>query len=181
MEPNSKLAKYMLVAVSKGYRILPDGTPVNKEGKVLATYPVRKYQRFSAHGGSGVFVHKLQAFQKFGDAIFEPNIQVRHKDNNRNNNAADNILLGTPSQNAMDNPPELRRAVAMKGADSQRKYDYRAIAAFYYQCKDKAKTRFEFNIKRRDTLDRILRKCGFAKTPYPYRLPGSPHQFHPNP
>jgi hypothetical protein len=62
-----------------------------------------------------VEVHRLLAFEKFGEAAFAEGIQVRHLDNNSLNNSWDNIVLGTPTQNAMDRPKEDRQAHAALG------------------------------------------------------------------
>jgi hypothetical protein len=61
-----------------------------------------------------VMVHKLQAFQKFGEAMFEPGILVRHLDEDSLNNRPDNIALGTSTDNAMDRQPLVRKLHAQK-------------------------------------------------------------------
>jgi hypothetical protein len=67
-------------------------------------------------------IHRLQAYQKYGDAIFDPNIEVRHKDGNPANNSIDNILIGTPHDNAMDKPKELRMKMGKIGASYLRRF-----------------------------------------------------------
>ena len=59
-------------------------------------------------------VHRLVAYQKFGDKIFKKGIQVRHLDEDSTNNKPDNIAIGTPSDNAYDRDPETRRLHAQK-------------------------------------------------------------------
>jgi hypothetical protein len=60
-----------------------------------------------------VHVHRLVAYQKYGDAMFEPGIVVRHKDGNPLNAQPDNILIGTHSDNMMDKSVESRRKSAI--------------------------------------------------------------------
>lgn len=48
-------------------------------------------------------VHRVVAFQKYGEKIFEPGIIVRHKDNNKLNFDRNNILIGTALDNHLDN------------------------------------------------------------------------------
>lgn len=107
-------------AFAKGYRVCADGAVVNKFG-ILRKLSIKKshgsYLRFNInHEGEAypVFVHKLQAFQKFGEQMFEPGIMVRHHDGDSFNNRKENILLGTPRDNAMDRDPEDRKAHAFK-------------------------------------------------------------------
>lgn len=62
-------------------------------------------------------VHRLQAFQKYGDAIFGEGIVVRHLDGNRFNNSSENILIGTARDNIMDMPAETRKRKARIAAN----------------------------------------------------------------
>jgi len=67
-----------------------------------------------------VYVHRLQAYQKFGLKLFEPGIEVRHHpDPDKANNHVDNIQIGTRAQNNHDKDdtfnaadvPELREII----------------------------------------------------------------------
>ncbi len=51
-----------------------------------------------------VKVHRLQAYQLFGDKIFEPGVVVRHLDSDTKNNSLSNIAIGTYKDNHMDRP-----------------------------------------------------------------------------
>lgn len=59
-----------------------------------------------------IHVHRLVAYQKFGDAMFVKGIEVRHLDNTPGNSAPSNIEIGTPSENAFDKSRETRVRVA---------------------------------------------------------------------
>lgn len=76
-------------------------------------------------------VHRLQAYQKFGDKIFENKIVVRHLNGNYLDNSWDNILIGTFSDNKMDIPKENRiksaTTASRKMQDNIRTYDERCL------------------------------------------------------
>lgn len=126
------------LAYRKGYRVLEDGSVENAEGKIrkLQAYgrPGARYLRFNINTPSGVFpvcVHKLQAFQKFGEDAFVHDC-TRHIDGNSMNNSPDNIELGSHRDNAMDRAPEARQAHAQRAADSNIAYDWAAIESDYF-------------------------------------------------
>lgn len=54
------------------------------------------------------FVHRLQAFQKFGDKTFDKGLVIRHLNGDSTNNTYDNIGIGTPSDNMLDVPKDKR-------------------------------------------------------------------------
>ncbi|MDD3875433.1 MAG: hypothetical protein PHT69_02345 [Bacteroidales bacterium] len=125
----SKTNKLMVYASSKGY-------VVDEKGDVY--YKNRKRALFKDHHGyltfsvkmydnekkkdyiSRVFVHKLQAFQKYGMKMFEEKIQVRHLDSIKDNNCFENIAIGTPSQNQMDRCEKERREMAISASYKRR-------------------------------------------------------------
>jgi hypothetical protein len=111
------------LAYDIGYRVV-NGEVYSKRGQKVKGRDRNGYLSFSLRlpvritGGTRkkieIPVHHLVAYQKFGDAMFEPAILVRHKDDNPSNNLEDNILIGTPSQNMMDKPPELRKKIGIE-------------------------------------------------------------------
>ena len=56
-------------------------------------------------------LHKLTAFQKFGDAIFKKGIQVRHLNSNKLDFSFQNIEIGTHRDNKMDFSLEERKKI----------------------------------------------------------------------
>jgi len=104
-----------------GWRIRSDGVPISPLGTEVATnldksgYP-RFTVRLSDMKHRPIYVHRLIALEKYGEAVFAPGIQVRHRDGNPLNTDPSNILIGTPSENAMDKPREVRVAVAGRAA-----------------------------------------------------------------
>ena len=68
-----------------------------------------------------VEVHRIAAYQLYGEKIFQDGIEVRHLDGNHGNNVPDNLALGTPSQNSMDRRPEVRLSMAAHAASKRRR------------------------------------------------------------
>lgn len=56
-----------------------------------------------------VKVHRFVAYQKFGNAIFEKGIQVRHLNGNKLDFSFENISIGTAKENNQDKPIEQRK------------------------------------------------------------------------
>lgn len=113
----------LILTYQKGYRITNDGKLLNSKGKELVggDKPVGKsiYKHFTTRFQKKFVVitfHRLQAYQKFGDKIFEEGIVVRHLDGNSLNNSWDNIAIGTSSDNQMDIPKEIRTRSAIKAS-----------------------------------------------------------------
>lgn len=103
------------------------GYKVDALGRVLS--PRGKYRKLRAKTKNGVIyftfnidpylppvaVHRLVAFQKFGDEALRPKIQTRHLNSNSLDNAPDNIAIGTQTQNMLDCAPAKRKEHAAKG------------------------------------------------------------------
>lgn len=116
------------LAYERGYRVV-QGVLYNPFGVPLKGYNKKGYMKFSLVVGSrtdktrknyGVFFHRLVAYQKYGDRIYEEGIVVRHKDGNSLNNLNDNILIGSPSDNMMDKKPEDRLYWSINASTSLR-------------------------------------------------------------
>lgn len=81
------------------------------------------YPRFGhlfEDGVRTVMVHRLVAYQKFGEALFAEGIQVRHLDGNSKNFRESNIAIGTASENMMDRPATTRKRIAVAAATQRR-------------------------------------------------------------
>lgn len=105
----------------RGYRVQPDGSVLSPHGRVRSLNPSgltkgSRYLAFSMRWAGSVFtiwVHRLAAYQVYGDAALADGVCVRHLDDDRNNNRPDNLALGTASDNAKD------RARLVRFRDSQ--------------------------------------------------------------
>lgn len=114
--------KYEIIAKEKGYTITSDGTVYSPKGNIVGTHGKNGYRYFSFRVNgkiTKVYFHRFQAYNKFGDAIYEDNIVVRHLDGNYLNNSESNIDLGTNSDNMMDIPKEVR---IRKSSNASKKY-----------------------------------------------------------
>ena len=89
----------------KGDLYSKDGTKIkpeiNKEGT-----PYKSFKIWHNNNTNKVKFHRLQAYQKFGDKIFNKGVEVRHLDNDSLNNSWDNIDIGSSSVNKQDNVDE---------------------------------------------------------------------------
>jgi hypothetical protein len=122
-KPNTKTNQALMMLFRLGYRVDDGGQITNGQGRVIrgSVKAPDGYIQISARLGEhhvNVFAHRLVALQKYGNALFEPGIEVRHKDGNPSNNSRDNILIGTAYENAMDKRPEVRRTAAVTASHS---------------------------------------------------------------
>ena len=94
------------IYLNKGAKIAKDGQVTGILGKVIKGYPMRSGHLAVTFGSAGdkklVKFHHMQAYEKFGDAIFEDGIVVRHLNGDPSDNSWDNIAIGTQSDNMMD-------------------------------------------------------------------------------
>ena len=109
----NKQQKALLTASKKGYRVMKNGSVYSRLGnKMSLRQDSSGYLRFGIRLKSGekytVFVHRLQAFQKYGYNLLDEGIQVRHLNGNKKDNSYSNIAIGTRSDNMMDVPKKIR-------------------------------------------------------------------------
>lgn len=135
MVRDSKTSQALKLAYRKGYRIQKDGTLVNAadrklQGSVKDSKGTR-YRHFHVKFEGVSFpiaFHKLQAYQSFGDSIFDEKVHIRHLDGNSLNNARANISLGSKSENEQDKDPVIRSQVARNAGLTNRDYTRKAKA-----------------------------------------------------
>lgn len=125
MDNIPKQQKALILAKTKGYKF-ENGNIISPKGKVLKLYlNSNGYYYFGIvlnRRTKTVKVHRLVAYYKFGDQLFEKGIVVRHLDGNPINNSFDNIAIGTHSDNMLDIPKEIRVKKARKAALKIRKF-----------------------------------------------------------
>ncbi len=109
-------------AFARGYIVTSDCEVIGNRGKPLKYWEDKRGYYYFRYGHSvNIGIHRMIAYQKFGDLIYEPNTQVRHRNGNSLDNSWDNILIGSPSENALDKSAELRLKVAHIAADKVKK------------------------------------------------------------
>lgn len=148
------------IALERGYFVSEDGNLYNKKGKKIGSD--RGHNGYLSvkisynKGRKNLFIHRLQAFQKYGKSLYEEGILTRHLDGNKQNNSWSNIAIGTSHDNTMDIPEQIRISRSKHAASFLKKHNYREIADFYNTCKSYKKTMEEFNITSKGTLHYIL-------------------------
>lgn len=115
------------IAYEKGYRVTKDGEFLNPKGKKVGYIPKQiyryEYLNFIIKGENRrIKTHRLQAYQKYGDKLYEDGIVVRHLNGNSLDNSFDNIAIGTYRDNTMDIPKEIRTRTAILGAKKSIKH-----------------------------------------------------------
>ena len=120
----SKINDAVVIAYTKGYRVLDNGVVKSHMGTLRKTINHGGYEKVNVDIGNSkkfpVPVHKLQAYQKFGEEVFHEDVQVRHLDGDSTNNESDNISIGSASDNAMDKPESLRKSQARRASHSSK-------------------------------------------------------------
>jgi hypothetical protein len=163
----SKSNEALLQAYKLGYRISTCGvklqTPFNLiELRILNNdgYPIFSTRVFGEP--FPISWHRLQAYQKYGERIFEKNTVVRHKNNIKTDCSWDNILIGTQKENVNDNPAEKRLKYSLNATDKWRKYNATEVKDFYKNCKSYKQTMENFEISSKGTLHFILNNAKYS-------------------
>lgn len=151
------------IASEKGYIVNNNGEVFYKERKRKLNYKTdtNQYAFFNVriNGKSKkIYVHRLQAYQKYGDIIFEKDIVVRHLNNNSNDNSYDNIGIGTQQENMLDIPKEKRIERSKYASSFMKKYRHDEVYEFYQKTKSYKKTMEHFGIPSKNGLYFIIQK-----------------------
>lgn len=149
------------IAHKRGYVVSEDGLMYNPDGKEIGKSAATGYFACSIRINSikkNLKIHRLQAFQKYGVAIFEEGVQVRHLNGNPLDNSWDNIAIGNQSDNMMDIPKNIRIKKAQYATSFIRKYDKEEVREFHAINKSYKATMEKFNISSKGTLYHILKK-----------------------
>jgi hypothetical protein len=155
----SKQNSNLILAHNKGYRVNKVGEIVGLKGNILK--PSKSPSGYLSvtmktleNKTTRLYLHKLQAYQLFGDKMFTDGLVIRHKDGNKLNNQSTNILLGTLSESMLN----ISDVVRVK-MNSKPKHDHEAIikdrknGMSYKQLMDK------YKISSKGTLSFIINKA----------------------
>ena len=153
-----------LEAYKKGYRCF-DGCVISPYGRKLKlSLTTTGYLKFSIRTGSRsdgtskkktVLVHRLVAYQKYGDQIYRQCV-VRHLDGDCINNDPGNIVLGSQLQNILDINPADRRHKSMVAAKAQRRFTDSEIRVIREEHHSYKETMEKWGITSKGTLHHIL-------------------------
>lgn len=120
----------IIVAYKKGYRVSENGeTVIGATGKPLLAYAYKGYLFFNMKHKQIAYkipVHRLAAFQKYGEALFNAAC-VRHKNGVSLDNSQENLLIGSHRENAMDRKKEDRVKHALIASQKVMRTDWDQI------------------------------------------------------
>lgn len=155
------------VAINKGYYCNKEGNIFSKRGKINP-YVIKGYARFSVRYNSNskyITYHRFIGYIKYGDAIFDKKLCIRHLDGNSLNNSWDNLKIGTHRENSMDKPKELRIKCAKYAAkkysddiinslkkDRESGFTYNQLKEKYNICKSMLSYYLGKDCKRKEVL-----------------------------
>lgn len=148
------------IAYEMGYRVDENGVLYSNEKVIkILKKPEKGYYRFKIKNNIGkrisVSVHRLVAYQKFGEKIYD-NLVVRHLNGISTDNSYNNIEIGTYSDNAFDIPKEKRIEKSNKSNVKYKSEELKNILLFYNESKSYKKTMIMFNISSKGTLWHII-------------------------
>lgn len=162
----SKNNQILIIAYNKGYRVDKQGNVYFKGKKRSLILDTKGYNTFTIRCNLGdkdifrrVWVHKLQAYQKYGNILFNHNIEVRHKNNDKSDNSFKNILIGSHKENMNDVDKNIRLDRALHAASYNQKYNYQNVYNYYLKTRSYKQTQKKFNISSKGTLNYIITKC----------------------
>ena len=162
----SRRNQALIWAVNYGYKII-NNQVISPYGKIIKTRLENGYPRFTVryqNKTTELRVHRVLGYIKFGDKIFDPTLQIRHLDNNRENNTWDNIDIGTCSQNQMDKDENTRKRVAKLASSKVQVHNHEAIIKRRKEGASYSQIMQEFNISSKGTLSSIINKSIASKT-----------------
>jgi len=113
------------IAYERGYRVTKEGQLIGLSNKVVGCDNSKGYEKIHIcinKKYKNLLTHRLQAYQKYGNKLYEDGIMVRHLNGNSLDNSWGNIAIGTRRDNAMDIPIEIRTKMSIQRAKSNIKY-----------------------------------------------------------
>ena len=156
-----KFHYYERILINLGYKIDKNGVCYSKSGKILKGTINRSsgYIMISIRLDNKtikVSIHRLQAYQKYGEEMYVKGIEVRHLNGIRTDNFYDNIKIGTSSENKFDIPIEIR---LYKSSNANKKYSniiVNEIKECYISGYSYKEIKNKYNISSNGTLAYIL-------------------------
>jgi hypothetical protein len=154
MNRQSNLLK---IANSKGYKVTVEGVVINNCKIIPLKQSKRGYLSFNLRDGNKTptrcYVHRLQAYQRYGDKLFGEGIVVRHLNGQSTDNSIDNIAIGTMLDNILDIPKQQRVLNS-----SHPKYDHSCIVEDRNKGMSYKDIMIKYNIKSKGTISFIINK-----------------------
>ena len=157
----TKARRALIYATERGYRVTNDGRVIGPSGRERALskgtngrlhfnirWPFGEKKRETAT----IYVHRLAAYQMFGERLFRDDLEVCHLDNNPLNNAKSNLILGTRRTNMSHRTPETLKRVLNAASQGRRALSDEQVAALREERRQGA------------TYKALMAKYGIAKS-----------------
>lgn len=150
------------IVYDKGYRVNEDGNVINPKGKILKTnINAGGYPSVGLYINKKSFlllIHRLKAYQKFGDVMFDKGIVVRHLNDIKTDNSFDNIAIGTKQDNYNDRCKDSLYSLHTNIGLSRRKYNAEEIKSFKESGATNKEIMLKFNLPSTSTVWDILNR-----------------------
>lgn len=107
-----------------------------------------------------IYHHELQAYQKYGELLFEDGNLIHHENRILLDNSWENIGLFNADGLPLEVPEQVMHDNSLHGhrKPKQNKYNHTAIQQFHKACRSYKKTMDHFGIPSKGTLHNILNK-----------------------
>jgi hypothetical protein len=153
----------LIYAYEKGYRVRDNnvyGIAKNQPLKLMCSTSGYFYFNVKINKKSvKVFLHRLVAYEKYQNKLFEPGVFVRHLNGDSKDNTFNNIYIGTQKENMLDRDPKERLKHAIKASSSIRKFtndEIKQIKADYSKGLGYKALMQKYSISSKGTLHYIL-------------------------
>lgn len=167
------------LALIKGYTVTKEGILLNRNGKQVKGKLKSKKQDYyvfdirigprNENKKVHCLIHRLQAYQKYGNELYKEGIVVRHLNGDRYDNSYDNIAIGTIQDNKDDIPKEL---VSINCGHIGRKYSKETIESIrndYKQGLSYSDIMTKYNISSKGTIHYVIHGEDTLYKVYPKR------------
>ena len=157
---NLKFSGLERIAKQRGYKVTEDGVFCGVRDNILK-HKTKGYLCVSIMvdgKNKYLFAHRLQAYQKYGDNIYQKGICVRHLNGDKSDNSFENIAIGTNKDNMMDKPKDQRQRIARNASRQTIKYNKDEVIEYYNNCNRSRKKTMEHFGMNSSTLHYILNK-----------------------
>lgn len=161
MEKKSILSACTIHAFEKGYRVIAGEVFSPSKKKLSLVKNDGGYLCFGIkyNGKSEIVkVHKMVAYQIFGEAAFKPGIHVRHLDGNKINNFPDNIAIGTAMDNHLDKKKEDIIKQQVLATSFAKKFDHNHVISLRKSGMSYGEIMKTIGAKSKSTIHFILKK-----------------------
>ena len=154
-----KRNKAIMEAIEKGYKVDADGVVYSPDNYVRKLQTDKGgYHYFGVRCSDGksqnIHVHRMQAYQKYGEEVFGNGIVCRHINGKPSDNSYDNIVIGTQKDNMNDIPKEKR----ILNASNPKHNHFDIVKDYYENDLSYAKLMSKYGIKSKGTISHIVKK-----------------------